>query len=161
MLIGVLSDTHGRVDTTSAALTLLQQRKVRQYIHCGDVGGERILDLLAGLPAAFVWGNCDYDQNALAHYAAIIGVRCFGAIGQMTLDGKVVGFIHGDDRRRFQQTLDSQQCDMLFYGHSHVRGVSEVGKTLVVNPGALHRVSTKTVAVVDTANRQVDFLEVE
>jgi putative phosphoesterase len=161
MLIGVLSDTHGRVDTTRAALEILRSRGVQYYIHCGDVGSQQVIDLLVGLPAAFVWGNCDHDPTGLQSYARIIGVQCFGAIGRVTLDGKVISFLHGDDHRRMDQLLRDQDCDLLFSGHTHVRGSVDVGRVRAINPGALHRATIKTVAVVDTTSRDAEFLVVE
>ncbi len=160
MLIGVLSDTHGRVDTTAIAIKLLRQRGARQLIHCGDVCSTRVLDLMAGVPAAFVWGNCDYDHHTLQGHAAAMGIACCGTVGRLTLDGKVVSFLHGDDHRQLQRILGTQDCDYLFLGHSHVRDDQRVGRIHVINPGALHRASVKTVALVDTSTDVVEFLEI-
>lgn len=160
MLIGVLSDTHGRVDTTRLAVDLLQRRGAKHLIHCGDVGSTRILDLMVGIPSAFVWGNTDYDQQMLQGYAAAMGITCCGAIGRLTLESKVVSFLHGDDYRRMQAILSAQDCDYLLHGHSHVRGEHRVGRVHVVNPGALHRATIKSVALIDTATDAVEFLEV-
>ena len=81
MLLGVLSDTHGRIDTMGLAVDHLRKRGAKQLIHCGDVGSVRILDLMAGIPSAFVWGNCDYDHHTLQGHAAALGVACCGATG--------------------------------------------------------------------------------
>lgn len=160
MLIGALSDTHSRIDTTRAAIALLQQRGVQQLIHCGDIGGIPVLDLMVGVPAAFVWGNCDYDHHTLQGYAQAMGIQCFGALGRLTLAGKVVAFLHGDNHHQLRTIIDAQDCDFVLHGHTHVRGVNDIGKVRVVNPGALHRASVKTVAVIDTDSRNVEFLEV-
>ncbi|HEY1628897.1 MAG TPA: metallophosphoesterase family protein, partial [Tepidisphaeraceae bacterium] len=69
MNIGILSDTHDRLDNMLAAMQLLRDGGAEFFIHCGDVGGERILDQLAGFPAALVWGNNDWDQAELSRYA--------------------------------------------------------------------------------------------
>lgn len=160
MLIGVLSDTHGRTDSTELAVTLLRKRGAMQLIHCGDVGSTRVLDLMAGIPCAFVWGNCDYDHHTLQGHAAALGIACCGAMGRLTLDGKIVSFLHGDDSRQLQRILTVQDCDYLFLGHSHVRSDQHVGRIHVINPGALHRASVKTVALIDTATDAVEFLEI-
>jgi uncharacterized protein len=161
MLIGALSDTHGRLDTARAAVKLLRKRKAEYFIHCGDVGSEQILDLFAGFRAAFVWGNCDSDTYGLQRYAAIVGIQCCGAFGRLTLEGSTISLLHGDDHRRMQQILAEQDCDYLFSGHSHVKDMRDVGRIRLVNPGALHRAAIKTVALVDTATREVEFLTVE
>ena len=160
MLVGVLSDTHGRTDTTAQGIKLLRSAGAEYLIHCGDVGGERILDLLVGVPSAFVWGNCDYDQYALQRYSQIIGVSCRGALGRKTFDGRTISFLHGDDHRQMHRILEDQDCDLLLHGHTHVRGVKDVGRIRVVNPGALHRAMVRTVALIDTTTRDVRFLTV-
>lgn len=161
MLIGVLSDTHGRLDTTRSAMELLRKRRVEQLIHCGDVGSLPVLDLMVGIPAAFVWGNCDHDHHTLQHHAQVSGIHCCGALGRLTLDSAIVSFLHGDDHRQLRTIIAAQDCDFLFHGHTHVRTVDDAGKVRIVNPGALHRAMVKTVAIVDTRSRDVEFLEVE
>ena len=60
-----------------------------------------ILDLLAGLPAAYVWGNCDYSRGELDRYATALGIRCCGPMGRLELGGKHIAFLHGDNPRDF------------------------------------------------------------
>src|SRR5437660_6688499 len=97
MLIGILSDTHDRLEALTTALHMLGGRGAQHYIHCGDVGGQRVLDQLAGLPVSFIWGNNDWDVRALEDYAAQIGLTCGGRLGDWTLGGKRLAVIHGDD----------------------------------------------------------------
>ena len=97
MLIGILSDTHDRTDAMAAAMQLLHSRGAEYFIHCGDVGSSAVLDYLAGQKACFVWGNCDWDRVGLQHYAKSIEIDCFGAFGELELDGKKIAVIHGDD----------------------------------------------------------------
>ena len=146
--------------SSSCAIKLLRKRGAKHLIHCGDVCATRVLDLMAGITAAFVWGNCDYDRRTLQGHAAAMGIACCGSMGRLTLDGKVVSFLHGDDHRQVQRILDAQDCDYLLLGHSHVRYDQRVGRIHVINPGALHRASVKTVALADTATDVVEFLEI-
>src|SRR5438552_3740044 len=113
MLVGLLSDTHDRADAMAAAMQMLQSRGGQYFIHCGDVGSPNILDYLAGIPSAFVWGNCDWDRLGLQRYAQAIGVQCYGAFGDLTLAGKRIALLHGDDARLKQQILSEQQHDYL------------------------------------------------
>ena len=161
MLIGVLSDTHGRIDTTATAIRLLQSHRVEHIIHCGDVGSVGVLDLLMGTPASFVWGNCDYDTHSLKRHSQAIGIQCFGAIGRITFDGKIISFMHGDDYRMFNKLIEAQECDLLLHGHTHCRRADDFGKVRVVNPGALHRAQPKTVALIESSTRNVQFIEVQ
>src|SRR5687768_8278884 len=109
MILGILSDTHDRIDAMAAGIKTLRDARAQFFIHCGDVGSERVLDHLAGLPAAFVWGNTDWDRMSLARYAASIGVQCFGAFGELELDGKLIALLHGDDAKLKQQVLAEQR----------------------------------------------------
>jgi putative phosphoesterase len=158
MLLGLLSDTHDRTDAMAAAVELLKGRGAQYFIHCGDVGSASVLDYLAGLPSAFVWGNCDWDRMGLQRYAEAIGVECYGAFGDLTLDGKRIAVMHGDDARLKQRILAEQQHDYLFQGHTHVPHDHRVGKTRVVNPGALHRANPRTFALLDLASDALTFL---
>ncbi len=160
MLIGVMSDTHGRLDSTAQAVRLLLARGISQIIHCGDVGTTRVLDLFVGIPTAFVYGNTDYDTHSLQRYAEALGMSCYGKMGRMTIAGVVVSFLHGDDSRAMHQLIEAQDCSLLLHGHTHVRRVEDVGKVRIVNPGALHRANPRTVATIDPATREVRFIEV-
>jgi putative phosphoesterase len=160
MLIGILSDTHDRTEAMSAAVQLLHSRGAEYFIHCGDVGSPAVLDYLAGHKACFVYGNCDWDRLGLQRYAKSIEIDCFGAFGDLALDGKKLALIHGDDPALKRRLLSEQQHDYLLQGHTHVKQDLRVGKMRIINPGALHRANPKTVALLDTATDSLEFLEI-
>ncbi|HZN65955.1 MAG TPA: YfcE family phosphodiesterase [Tepidisphaeraceae bacterium] len=160
MLIGILSDTHDRADAMAAAMKLLRELGAAFYVHCGDVGAERVLDHLAGVPSAFVFGNTDWDRAALARYARSIGVACHDAFADLELGGKRIAVTHGDDYRLKQRILAEQRHDYLLQGHTHARADQRVGRTRLINPGALHRAKEKTVALLDTEADRLEFLVV-
>ena len=158
MLIGIVSDTHDKADTMAAAVALLRGRGAEFFIHCGDVGSARVLDHLAGLPGCFVWGNCDWDRASLQRYASDIDVACHGPFGDLTLDGKRIAVVHGDDHVLKRRLLTGQRHDYLLQGHTHVREDTRVGRTRVINPGALHRANPKTAALLDTESDKLEFV---
>src|ERR1041385_1989333 len=160
MIIGILSAPHDRTEPMAAAVQLLHSRGAEYFIHCGDVGSSAVLDYLAGLKAAFVWGNCDWDRVGLQRYAKSIGIDCFGAFGELELDGRKIALIHGDDPALKRRLLSEQKHDYLLQGHTHVRHDLRMGKMRIINPGALHRANPKTVALLDTAADTVEFLEI-
>ena len=135
----------------AAGLRSLRKANSEFFIHCGDIGSQECIDLLAGLPSAFVFGNCDFDRAGLARYAASIDVPCYGNFADLELDGKKIAVIHGDDYKLKQRLLDAQAHDYLLQGHTHVRRDERIGRTRIINPGALHRASVKTVVTLDTA----------
>jgi putative phosphoesterase len=123
----------------------------QHLLHAGDVGGEQIIDLLAGHPAAFVWGNNDFDRKSLSAYAVHLGVNCLDVLGELELDGKKIAITHGDDDRLVKRILTEQRHDYLITGHTHVPHDRRQGRVRWINPGALHRARTKTVALLDTS----------
>jgi putative phosphoesterase len=160
MVIGILSDTHDRADAMAAGVKRLAANGAEFLIHCGDVGSEIVLDHLAGVPAAFVWGNNDFDRRGLERYATGLGIRCLGNFGELELDGKLFAVLHGDDMRETRRILAEQRHDYLLQGHTHVRMDQRIGRVRCINPGALHRAREKTVALLDTGADQLSFLVV-
>jgi putative phosphoesterase len=161
MLIGILSDTHDHADIMKRAIDILTGAGAEFFIHCGDIGGQQVLDQLAGVKAAFVWGNTDWQRLPLQRYAQSLGICCYGAMGDFELGGKRIALLHGDDSPLMQRLLDSQKYDYLFHGHTHVRRDERVGRTRVINPGALHRAKEKSVALLDLATDKLSFLFVQ
>jgi putative phosphoesterase len=161
VILGILSDTHDRVAAMAAGVDVLRRNGAEHFVHCGDVGSGDVLDHLAGLPAVFVFGNTDWDRGALQRYAATLGVACGGTFADLTLGGRRVAVIHGDDAKLKQRLLAEQHHDYLLQGHTHVRADTRVGRTRVINPGALHRAAQKTVATLDLASDLLTFFDVE
>jgi len=145
----------------SAAVEVLRGRGAQYFLHCGDVGSEHILDYLAGLPAAFVWGNNDWDRAELQRYSEGLRITCYGTFGDFELDGKRFALIHGDDFKLKHRLLGEQRHDYLLLGHTHVPDDTRVGRVRCINPGALHRARQKTVALLDTATDELTFIPVQ
>jgi putative phosphoesterase len=157
VIIGILSDTHDRDAAMSAGIDTLRRNNAEFFIHCGDIGSERCIDLLAGLPCAFVFGNTDWDRAKLSRYAASIEVPCYGNFANLELGGKQIAVIHGDDFRLKQRLIDEQNHDYILQGHTHIHDERRVGKTRLINPGALHRTASKTVATLDVTRDALWF----
>jgi len=158
MRVGVLSDTHGNIGATTMAVSLLRGRGADFFVHCGDIGSVSVLDVLADLPTAFVWGNCDYDRGTLQSYATALGLRCLGTGGELTLAHKRLFVLHGDDAALKNIVLKQQQHDFVLQGHTHVPEDRRIGRLRLINPGALHRVKVPTVALLDLATDQVELI---
>jgi putative phosphoesterase len=161
VIVGILSDTHGNADIAAVAVQLLLSHGAQYLVHCGDVGGESVLDTLAGHPSMFVFGNNDWDRRPLAEYAKQIGVACGDEEGKLSFDNKLAIVTHGDDSRIVSAVLQAQIVDYLFLGHTHRTLDTRKGKVRIINPGALYRASRKTVAVLDTQSDVLEFLTVK
>ncbi len=167
MIVGVLSDTHGQVRRTAAAVRLLRRLEATALLHCGDIGSPAVLEELAALPAWAVCGNTDRLDDACARFAAALGVRLAPqGPAQVVLGGRSLALFHGHESA-FHDLLaaaqagrpapDGARYDYVLHGHTHVAGVRTVGPLRVINPGALHRAAVHTVATLDLARDDVRF----
>jgi|SRR5687768_11492052 len=160
MIVGLVSNTNGRADAMAAALAALRDRGADLIVHCGDVGGRQVLDELKNIDAAFVWGDKDRDRMGLLRHARQVNVVCFGVLGELDLDGKRAVLVHGDDKKLVRRLLDEQQYDYLLCGHEPEGEDRKVGKTRVINPGALHGGPSQNCAVFSTTSDEVKFLRI-
>ncbi|HUE72147.1 MAG TPA: metallophosphoesterase [Pirellulaceae bacterium] len=149
MRLGILSDTHGHVQNTLAAVRMLQSLEVDELLHCGDLCSTEIPRLLADWPTHYVFGNCDVDVDAMRMAIAAAGGRCHDWFGDLTLGGRRIALLHGHEGKRFMQTIKSGEFDLVCYGHTHSAEFHHEGRTLVLNPGALYRANPHTVAILD------------
>jgi putative phosphoesterase len=149
MRLGVISDTHGRVHNALEAARMLESLEIDALIHCGDIDSPDIPPLLTAWPAHFVFGNCDHERDQLQAAIERAGLVCHGRFGELELGGRKIAFLHSDDQRLFRQTIAGGEYDLVCYGHTHQAEQHRAGKTLVLNPGALHRATPHTLAVVD------------
>jgi putative phosphoesterase len=101
MQLGVVSDTHGHVPNTRAAVQMLEQFDVEAVLHCGDIGSTAIVPLFAHWPTHFVFGNVDQGTAAHELEQAIraAGQTCHGRFGSLELGGVRIALLHGDDGR--------------------------------------------------------------
>jgi putative phosphoesterase len=160
MKIGVLSDTHGRLDRTAGAIHSLRKRGVELILHCGDIDSPATVQLFRENATHFVFGNWDLEKTKLRAAMRAIGAVCHEDFGQLELGGKRIAWLHGDTRGVRQRLEVSQEWDFVFYGHSHKAEAHRSGRTLVLNPGALHRAKVKTVAAVDLASGEWETVAV-
>lgn len=170
--LGILSDTHGHAEACRAALDVLTEMGAQAFAHCGDVGEESVIDALAGHPVWFVWGNTDLDRARLRAYAEDLGLQCLGNLGRFVLGGKQFVLTHGDDAQRVAEVRlaaeqgrpvkgEARPDDYLLTGHTHVPHDRRVGGLRWLNPGALYRARTKTVALLDVTTDDLLLRELD
>lgn len=178
--IGLLSDSHGRAQTTRLAAQRLVEHGAQLLIHLGDIGSVEVIDAFAGLidpdghiiPARLVFGNTDWDAPSLHRYAKSIDVIVDHPAGRLDLDltgtpnaspgnpqASQLIFTHGDDPGIMENAL-AQQVRYLCHGHTHRAADTREGATRIINPGALFRAHEYTVAILDVENDQLAFYPV-
>jgi len=128
MRIGVLSDTHGRLD--SRVLELFQGVDV--ILHAGDIGGEEILTELSSVaPVTAVLGNTDGFPLA----------STLKAWEWLELQGERVALTHqiGHPERptaEVSSLIAQRRPTLVVFGHTHAPFHRVVGGVRFLNPGA-------------------------
>ncbi len=106
-----------------------------KIFHLGDAQGkEREIQTIAGVPVTIVKGNCDNDislpttivEEIGKHRAFLTHGDCYGVGSELY------------DLDRAIDAAKSENCDMLFFGHTHVPILDLGYKGMVImNPGSL------------------------
>ncbi len=125
-LIGVISDTHGRLD--KQVLNLF--RGVTRIVHAGDIGDEEIIWKLEAIaPVIAVRGNNDADTMCFPNERlAIIEGRTFFVRHQFATIEKL--------NSAQQRIIEQNMADVVVFGHSHQSYTGEWRGTLLFNPGS-------------------------
>ena len=153
MLLGVVSDTHGNVRNARAAAHLLASLEVGAVLHCGDVGTTDVPPVFAPWPTHYVVGNCDEGYELELQNAALAaGGTWHGLQAELELAGRRIAVTHGHERKLLYRLATCGEYDLVCSGHTHIAAERREGRTLVLNPGALHRASPYTIAVVNLAD---------
>jgi uncharacterized protein len=153
MKIGVISDTHGEVQLTRQALNILDAFQVELILHCGDVGTD-VVSLFSGRQVHFVAGNTDNLDDM--REAIVEPQHTFhDQLGTLELEGCRIAFLHGHDVTLLHHTIRSGNWDLVCCGHTHASSNHREGSTFVLNPGALSRTRTPSLAVVELPSMNV------
>jgi putative phosphoesterase len=125
VIIGVISDTHGRFDQSIVSIF----KGVDAIIHAGDIGKLEVIDRLEEIAPVFaVEGNNDsfrrFPVERLEELAGrrIIIRHIFGELHQLKQS----------DRKMVEQI----QPDVVVFGHSHRPYQQMLNRTLLFNPGS-------------------------
>lgn len=162
MRIAILSDTHDNLPNFRKAIEWIKTQGIEFLIHCGDVCSPQTLDeALTGFLGDFliVLGNADkgYLWQERLDQDKSFKNRVFEDFGEIKIDGKNIAFCHFPQGAR--NLAESQQYDLVFYGHTHKPWEGRIGKCRLVNPGNLASVYYKsTFAIYDT---EADGLELK
>ncbi len=161
MRIAVLSDIH---DNIWKLETLLHQiDSAGAVIFCGDFCAPFTLTQIGkGFdgPVHVVWGNNDGDKWLLTRNALAVGnVTLHGELAELELGGRKIAVNHYPAIA--QQLALSGTYDAVFYGHDHTAFQSQVGRTLLLNPGeVMGRFGKSTFAWYDTESSTAQIVAV-
>jgi putative phosphoesterase len=121
MIVGVISDTHGRL--TAAAGNAL--KGVDRILHAGDIDGPEIIKLLADIaPVTAVRGNMDHGRWAdTLHPTDMISVN-----------GILIYMLHNLDALDLDPVAAGVR--IVISGHTHRAQIKTIHDVLYLNPGS-------------------------
>jgi len=125
-LVGVISDTHGKLDEQVLELFA----GVNHIIHAGDIGDEELIWQLEKLaPVMAVRGNIDADTMCYPNERlAIVQGRTFFIRHQFATVEKMSA--------AQQRLIEQRMPDVVVFGHSHQSYIGNWRGTLLFNPGS-------------------------
>lgn len=159
--IGILSDTHGYVESIPAILEATKEEKISLWLHCGDVADDaRYMQSLTDIPVKMVRGNNDRIKPLAPE------------IELFPFEDTFIYMTHGDKISPFQREgelrfiIEHYGAGLIALGHTHRHEETYIGKTLVINPGSvsLPRDGTSgTFAIVTYENGEfsAEFMEMK
>lgn len=161
MLIGVLSDSHGRLDCLAEAAEAFVSRGVNTLIHCGDITTVEAVEALSDFEVHWVFGNCDWNEDSLRTAMSRSDHTCHGVRGEIKVGGCRLGFTHGHRYDLFQTMITSRDYDVVFHGHTHVRRDEMEFGTRIICPGALHHAAPPGCIVLTVPDLQAEWVDLK
>jgi len=139
MQIAVISDSHDHIPNLRHALAQIEQRGISAIFHCGDLISPFVTRELGKFKGQVhtVFGNNDADRFLAQKVAAkeAPNVTHHGEFGFVEIEGHKIGFTHYKEYA--WGFAGSGQCDVAFFGHTHVHFADRINGKLVLNPGEL------------------------
>jgi putative phosphoesterase len=163
MLLAVFSDTHDNRNSIRKALGLARGRGAEEILHCGDLTSASVVPMFQGRTLQYVSGNMDRDAAEIR--AAVDRLGAGSSCGEelhLERDGLRIALLHGHRAERLAAAIQSGKYDFVFRGHTHRRRDERIGRTRVVNPGALGGAAAErySFCLVDTLRREIEFIEI-
>ena len=132
MKIGIISDTHDNIPNIKKAVNTFNANNVDFVIHAGDYVAPFSVVPFDDLKCDYagVFGNNDGEKIGLSKKSQD-KIKPQPLI--LELEGKSIYVIH--EPNNLDNLIDSQNYDIIIYGHTHEHVIENHGKTLVINPG--------------------------
>ena len=136
MKIGIISDSHDHHANVLKAVEIFKQHKVEYILHAGDIVSPFTANAFSAVENAkfiAVFGNNDGEKVMLKSTIESFG----GQIHHDPHHGKIAGknFFMTHKPSVIDEAVASEKYDIIIYGHTHIKDIRTVGKTLIINPG--------------------------
>ena len=134
MNIGIVSDSHGDIESLKAMLQYPEAAQAEMWLHAGDYAADAdALEQLTGKSVVRVLGNCDLPLD--------------GTYGETVVEagGHRIFLTHGHlfhvrfDTAILAAAAREAGADIAVYGHTHIALYERQGDVTVFNPGSVAR----------------------
>lgn len=157
MKIAIISDTHNNLHNIQAVRRILVSENIDAIIHCGDLTEADVLDYFGDFILYCAFGNGDFGMQVEQR------LRWFNSENRadddldLELGSKRVFVTHGHVHSSLKRAIGSGLYDYVFHGHTHRFKDEIVGKTRVINPGALggKKVEDRSFVILDLENGEL------
>ena len=164
MKLGILSDTHNNIPNLLKALQVFKAEGISQLLHCGDMADMLTARQMTGFDVIYVNGNTDRSAEAVSYTVWALNPRneIPGDVYEGELGGVRIAATHGHLTGRLNKLIRSRRYKYVFHGHTHRQREEMIGKTRVINPGALGGAlyEPRTICIVDLEKDEVRFIPV-
>lgn len=160
-MIGIISDTHENESAIKKAVKIFKEKNVEFVVHCGDIISPPMLGYFKGLKMKFVFGNNDGERDGLNNKARELEFEKISDEKQFGHRDKSFYVYHGTNKEKLDAAIKSNKYDYVLTGHTHIKKVEKIGKTRVINPGALFLIYPYTIALLDIKNDKLEFVIVK
>jgi putative phosphoesterase len=161
--IGIISDTHDRLPLIVKAVEKLNSEKVDLVLHCGDYCAPFVVSSFKNLNPKMigVYGNNDAEKELLRKAFLEFGKEIKGSFVKLNINGFKIALLHGENKDLLDAIIECGLFDLVAYGHTHKIDTSEVGKTLVVNPGEVcgYLTGESSLALIEVENKKVNIVK--
>ena len=162
MKIGLMADTHDRIDAVERAIDFFNKAGVKHVLHAGDLVSPFVAPRFAKLKAKlhYVWGNNEGDREFIRVKFGELGIKPLGDFATLKLDGRKIALLHGTHEEIVDALVGSGSFDVIVRGHTHRAGISGK-KPLIINPGEVcgYLSGRQTVAVLDPTELRAEIIE--
>ena len=134
MYIGVVSDSHGDIESLKAMLRYPEAAQAEMWLHAGDYAADAdALEELTGKRVVRVLGNCDLPMDGTYDETVVEagGDRLFLPHGHL--------FNVRFDTAMLAAAAREAGADLAVYGHTHIALYEQQEDVTVVNPGSVAR----------------------
>ena len=160
-MLAIISDTHENETAIKKAVRIIKEKNSELCVHCGDIVSPPMLEHFSGLKMKLVYGNNDGERIGLNIAAKKLGFEELEDEKEFVFWGKKFYASHGTNAAKLNAAIKSNKYDYVLTGHTHIKKDEKVGKTRVINPGALFRVNNYTIALLDIGKDKVEFINIK